>query len=497
MPHLSASLAAAVAALVLPAAALAQTPAPIGPGQTVSGVLEDGDAVLGDGSLYDAWVYQGRQGERLTIVMRSDAFDTYLAAGRGQGADCVECRTDDDGAGGTDSRLVVALPQDGDYVIRANSLGADGRGSYTLSVESDGGAAFRAGPPPVRDIAVGGPEVAGELDPADALHEDGSWFEDYRFSARAGQRLRASMRSGDFDSFLAWGPAGEWEQLGADDDGGDGTDARLDFEIPADGDYVLRANSLSAGESGAFTLALVERAPPPPLVPLRTRVGAAEAGRLDETDALAEDESFFDEYRFGGVAGQRLRATMSSADFDTFLAWGTRVGGEWRQLGSNDDAEGTNSAIDFVLPSDGEYVLRANSLSPGESGAYVLTLTDRGPERPRQRPALLRVGGSVQGELDDADPTAEDNSRYDEYRFRAAAGERLRATMSSADFDAYLVWGSWTEAGWTPIGSNDDGAHGTDSDLAIDVETAGEYVLRANSLSPGQSGRYRVALERR
>lgn len=45
---------------------------------------------------------------------------------------------DDDGAGGTDSRVSFTLPADGLYVVRANSLQPKKEGGYTLQAESTG-----------------------------------------------------------------------------------------------------------------------------------------------------------------------------------------------------------------------------------------------------------------------------------------------------------------------------------------------------------------------
>jgi hypothetical protein len=69
--------------------------------------------------------------------MDSDEFDTYVAIGRMEDCgDFEEIATMDDGGEGTNTLLEVTLPEDGEYVIRANSYSADETGSYTLVVES-------------------------------------------------------------------------------------------------------------------------------------------------------------------------------------------------------------------------------------------------------------------------------------------------------------------------------------------------------------------------
>ncbi|MDB4950708.1 MAG: hypothetical protein JWM27_3357 [Gemmatimonadetes bacterium] len=112
--------------------------APVGDlrtGQTVQGRLQDGDSILADDSSYvDAYRYQGRSGERITVRMESPDFDTYLAVRMGGQIVGVN----DDGAGGTNSSLTIDLPLDAEYSINANSLRKGMTGRYTISLVSQG-----------------------------------------------------------------------------------------------------------------------------------------------------------------------------------------------------------------------------------------------------------------------------------------------------------------------------------------------------------------------
>ncbi len=120
------------------------------------------------------------------------------------------------------------------------------------------------------DLRIGG-NVSGALDDKDAVlgADDSQYkFEDYRFSARAGQRLEAVMRSDAFDTYLQVFHAGQEQSddgaLAEDDDGlGEGANSRLRFVAPANGDYTLRARTLSGTEGGAFTLSLAQRSAAP------------------------------------------------------------------------------------------------------------------------------------------------------------------------------------------------------------------------------------------
>jgi hypothetical protein len=106
-------------------------------GQVMTSELDEDDETLDtDNSHYELWTYQGHANEQLRISMESDEFDTYLAIGRMVGGEFEEIATMDDGGEGTNSLLEVTLPDDGEYVIRANAYTADMTGEYTLRVDS-------------------------------------------------------------------------------------------------------------------------------------------------------------------------------------------------------------------------------------------------------------------------------------------------------------------------------------------------------------------------
>lgn len=107
----------------------------IATGQALSGRLTTSDYVITDGSYADGFVYRGRAGEQITVTLRSPDFDTYLVVDEPDGP---FRQTDDDGAGGTDSRLTVTLPRSGTYLIVANSIGSPNTGRYSIQVTSNG-----------------------------------------------------------------------------------------------------------------------------------------------------------------------------------------------------------------------------------------------------------------------------------------------------------------------------------------------------------------------
>jgi hypothetical protein len=98
-----------------------------------AGVLEDGDNVLqSDGSLYDEYIFEGEEGQAVSISLTSEEFDTYLAIITPDGQ--VLGENDDVAPGSTDSALDVTLPLSGPYLVIANGFDSSSRGAYTLEV---------------------------------------------------------------------------------------------------------------------------------------------------------------------------------------------------------------------------------------------------------------------------------------------------------------------------------------------------------------------------
>ena len=73
-------------------------------------------------------------------------------------------------------------------------------------------------------------------------------------STRSGSPISTlEMDSDDVDAFLRV-LAGDGTTIATDDDGGSGTNARVDFRAPDAGDYLVLATSYEAGETGAYSL---------------------------------------------------------------------------------------------------------------------------------------------------------------------------------------------------------------------------------------------------
>lgn len=101
-------------------------------------------------------------------------------------------------------------------------------------------------------LGIGRP-VTSELDAADGVSLDGSYYDEWTFSAVAGQQLVVTMESEDVDSYLLVMQS-DGTQLGFDDDGGSGLNSRVEFRSPATGLYSIVATTAVSGETGAYVI---------------------------------------------------------------------------------------------------------------------------------------------------------------------------------------------------------------------------------------------------
>jgi len=480
------------ASLVLAGSAQAQSPAdqPISVGETVRGDLRAGDRKADDGSLLDSFTFQGRAGQRISVTLRSTDFDAYLHLVR----DGQPLESDDDGAGQSDAQINFTLPATGTYQLWANTLEANESGGYSLSLTQT---FANVGPTPAPRAIRLGQSVSGELALGDALAEDDSYYDAYRFRGEAGQRITARLSSRDFDAFLSLHRAGSPRDIATNDDANEDSrgDAEFSFTLPATGDYDLWANTLLKAKTGAYRLSL-ERAAPTGPKPVALRFDRPVKGELKEGDATAGDASLYDLYRFSGRKGQQVIVTMTSSELDAYLSIHRK--GVMAELVTNDDGpDGSDSRLVFTLPENGEYDIWANSAERGESGTYGLTLRRgvgaapvRTVARAAPAPIALAVGRPAQGRLEDGDVQAEDGSRYDDYTFQAEAGREYVINLRSGEFDTWLILLRNGE----PMEFNNDEGDGSDSEITFTAGSAGEYGIHAGALILDERGAYELSV---
>lgn len=106
------------------------------PGNPTNGELLSSDPVL-EGTHYHLWTLQGRGGDRVTVTLASEDFDTFLGVLAGD-----EVLAENDDSEGTNSRVEVTLPSSGAYTVFVTSYADGATGAYTLSATSTQRAPF-------------------------------------------------------------------------------------------------------------------------------------------------------------------------------------------------------------------------------------------------------------------------------------------------------------------------------------------------------------------
>jgi len=229
---------------------------PIACGATESGSLQTGDCVLtSDNTFYDQYSLQGEAGLQVIIDAKSTTLDMYLVLLNPAGEAVAE---NDDGGGGTDSRITYTLNQAGTWTIIVNSFLA-ASGNYTVSVTG-----CTIIPPCTKaDVPLSCNTTSqAALGTDDCTFPDGSYYESFSFAGTAGQVVTIDMRSAAFDTLVAlFDPSGELVDV--NDDGPLGTDSQIVATLSATGTYSIVATSFDEGPTpGAYSLALACAAAP-------------------------------------------------------------------------------------------------------------------------------------------------------------------------------------------------------------------------------------------
>jgi hypothetical protein len=370
-----------------------------------------------------------------------------------------------------------------------------------------------------------GQTVSGELNENSPVLADGTRFVPYSLTGRSGERVTITLRAPGYDAWLRIGRMqnGQFQLVEYNDDGAGGRDSRLTYTFPSDGDLIIQANCVSKNSAGSYTLS-VEAAGSAPVVASSSegarqiRAGETLQGELEENTPRLTDGTRYVPYVYKARAGERVTITLRSAAYDAWLRIGRMENGAFKLIEYNDDAAGGHDAqITYTVPSDGELIIHSNAVSKSAVGPYTLMVqsarggssssasttrpsTGSGSAR-SSRPAPtpvgpIAIGEAIDGELSSSDYRESDDSFADYYRLEARRGDRLVITLRSDDFDAYLVFGKLTGGSFEQIESDDDAAGGTDAQVEITIPADGVYLIRANTLSEGETGKYQLKVLR-
>lgn len=320
-------------------------PQPITFGVPVTGRLEGGDQTLTSGEYYDAFTFQGQQGQFVSIRLNSTEFDPYVIL---RLPDKTQQDNDDFG-GSVNAGIDVTLPATGTYRVLATTYQPGETGTYSLSV-SLGSAAVTPQPQVTPTPAVTPPPAVWPSQPSTPPATP-SW----PTTPPAAPTWPSTPSAAPSTPPVT--PAPAWPS------------------VPP-----TQAPAAPAWPTPSTTVT-----PPAPVAPVPssntgggplTR-GQTVSGVLANGDHTLTSGEYYDEWTIQAQAGQSLTINMNSDQFDTYIivVHPSAAPGQQAQQTENDDfGTGTNSQVSLVCPVTGEYRILATSYAPGNTGTYTLSV---------------------------------------------------------------------------------------------------------------------------
>lgn len=228
--------------------------------RTERGSLAAGDDSLRSGELMDVYTFEGRPGQRITLDVVSQTFDTYLILIPPRG----DRQENDDVEGKPRHSVIEAdLSEAGTYKVIVTTYKKGEAGAYELVMEfgaaraAAAAAAATATGDRSRDVAAitYGDSPSGRLTEDDAKLSSGEFRDAFAFEGATGDQIVIELTSREFDPYLVLMPP-QGEQIDNDDAPGNRNMSRIDLTLRASGRYRILATSYDAGKTGAYQLSL-------------------------------------------------------------------------------------------------------------------------------------------------------------------------------------------------------------------------------------------------
>ncbi len=435
------------------------------------------------------------------IDLVSSEFDAWLTLREGADVSGRGLVYDNDGGQGTNARIETALSA-GTYTIEATSLAAGETGAFTLALTVGGGGGGGGGCT-LEELGTvtGAVTVTGALD-HDCVSPNwsGELARYYSFTLGTAGSVEIDLVSSEFDAWLTLreGADVSGRALINDDDGGQGSNARIETALSA-GTYTIETTSYSPGETGAFTLTLAvgggggggcARDDLGALSGTVTRVGnlGNDCESPNYSGRLARYYSFT-----LGQAGA-VEIDLFSTAFDTFLTLREGTDVEGRLVATDDDGgQGTNSRIAREL-SAGTYTIEATSYAAGVTGAFTLRVTAAGGGGGGgcaldDLGALSGTATRVGNLGDDCESPNYGGRLARYYSFTLGQAGPVEIDLVSSVFDTFLALREGTDVAGRLVVSDDDGGLGTNSRISTEL-SAGTYTIEATSYATRVTGEF-------
>lgn len=216
---------------------------------------------------------------------------------------------------------------------------------------------------PLPHIEVGQVVEDSLAEDDDMLHNDLEYIKGYTIDLIEGLTYRISLQSDDFDAYLVL--FGNDALVAAEnDDAHEGTtDSEIIFAPATSQRFVLGATSFMRGETGPFRLSVEQ---------IQFVVKDTIEAVLTDDSPVQDGGRHYFEFPLKG-RNAPLEVTMRSEDVDSFLSIHDADG---EMVAMNDDLDvfTTDSQIIFSTEEGSSYTIRASTFSPGELGAFTLTI---------------------------------------------------------------------------------------------------------------------------
>ncbi|MEP0546105.1 MAG: PPC domain-containing protein [Rhodothermales bacterium] len=206
--------------------------------QTYSGTLEPGDATRDFGELYDAYSFEAKNGQQVTVRMEGDPnLDSYLIVRSPSGTEW----NNDDFEGSNISQVSIIASEPGTWNVWASAYNSEQRGPYTLVITPGG----------IAEVTT----VSGRLDPSDRQTIKGEYYDTLPIDAPARGTFAVELVSYGFDGFLrVSAPSGQqWRN----DDAGSTTLSRVENLVGASGNWTVDVTTVGPGQVGAYDLRVI------------------------------------------------------------------------------------------------------------------------------------------------------------------------------------------------------------------------------------------------
>jgi hypothetical protein len=437
------------------------------------------------------YTFFGEAGQAVTINMVAPpegALDSFLELLGPGGASLI---TNDDGGSSFNSRIDnFVLPETGEYTILAHGYGHTSTGGYTLDMDI-------GTPVPTPTITPtvpsgGGPIVIGDSKTG-AITVSGQ-IDRWRLTGQVGELLTFDMiagGSGNLDPYLEIiGPTGV--VLRVDDDGGSGLNSRIvDFRLPQDGEYIIRAQGISTS-TGDYVLTVNRGAPPTPTPPPPTY--GPTPTPVDLNISLGEQVTHelrpntggdFYKLQIDHPAVVEILLQAEDERFNLYLDVEMPVSGRTTLVDY-----GSASTVVYLpslyLRMQGQYIFRIRSV---ESRFINYTLQIMPIEEGRRSGGEIRYGQGVSGAL-------QFPSQEDAWTFEGRAGDVVTIMMYGDGLDCSL---ELLNSSGNLISSDSAATWVANRDARIDsvqLPADGVYTIVASSFRSNSQGQYRLHLYR-